>query len=61
VLSGCLTELAGAGIIERTVDVEPPVTVSYRPSASGFALLPALDELAAWAGLNLVKAPPPRR
>jgi DNA-binding HxlR family transcriptional regulator len=57
VLSERLTGLARAGIVERTVDVGPPVSVSYRLSASGLALLPALDELAAWASVNLAKAP----
>ncbi|MFM9920010.1 winged helix-turn-helix transcriptional regulator [Lacisediminihabitans sp. H27-G8] len=57
VLSERLTELVAAGIVERTVDAGPPVSVSYRLSTSGLALLPALDELAAWATSNLAKAP----
>jgi DNA-binding HxlR family transcriptional regulator len=61
VLSERLAELAGAGIVERSVDTGPPVSVSYRLSESGLALLPALDELAAWASLNLAKAPSPAR
>ena len=61
VLSERLTELAGAGIVERAVDAGPPVSVSYCLSASGLALLPALDELAAWASSNLAKASAPAR
>jgi len=56
VLSERLRELTGAGIVERTVDAGPPVSVSYRLSESGLALLPALDGLAAWASANLAKA-----
>lgn len=56
VLSERLTELAGAGIVTRTVDPGPPVSVSYCLTASGLALLPVLDELAAWASSNLAKA-----
>jgi DNA-binding HxlR family transcriptional regulator len=56
VLSERLTELAGAGIVERAVDAGPPVSVSYRLTASGLALLPALNELGAWASRNLAKA-----
>lgn len=55
VLSERLTELAGAGIVDRTVEVGPPVSVSYCLTASGLALLPALDEIAAWANSNLSK------
>lgn len=61
VLSERLSELAGAGIVERSVDTGPPISVSYRLSASGLALLPALDELAAWASVNLAKASSPTR
>ncbi len=56
VLSERLTELAGAGIVERAVVVGPPVSVSYRLTASGLSLLPVLDELALWANDNLAKA-----
>ena len=59
VLSERLTELAGAGIVDRAVDAGPPVSVSYRLSASGLALLPALNELAAWSSKNLAKADHP--
>ena len=53
VLSERLVELAGAGLIERTVDPGPPLAVSYALTTSGKALLPALDELTSWATENL--------
>ena len=45
VLSERLTELAGAGIVERTVDDGPPVSVSYRLFASGLECFPRLTKL----------------
>jgi DNA-binding HxlR family transcriptional regulator len=53
VLSERLTELTGAGLIQRTVDEGPPIAVAYALTATGKALLPALDELTAWASENL--------
>jgi DNA-binding HxlR family transcriptional regulator len=53
VLSDRLAELADAGLVVRTVDPGPPVTVSYALSASGEGLLPILDQLGAWASANL--------
>lgn len=53
VLSARLTDLGVAGLVLRQVDAGPPIAVSYRLSASGEALLPALRELAAWAAANL--------
>jgi DNA-binding HxlR family transcriptional regulator len=53
VLSERLSELTGAGLIERSVDEGPPITVSYTLTASGAALLPALNELTTWASENL--------
>ena len=53
VLSDRLAELADAGLVVRTVDPGPPVTVSYALSASGDGLLPILDQLGAWASANL--------
>ncbi|MGI8667043.1 MAG: winged helix-turn-helix transcriptional regulator [Jatrophihabitans sp.] len=38
---------------ELRVDEGPPVTVDYRLTASGEALLPALEELTSWAASNL--------
>jgi DNA-binding HxlR family transcriptional regulator len=53
VLSERLVELTGAGLLERTVDPGPPLSVSYSLTESGKALLPALDELTTWAAQNL--------
>jgi DNA-binding HxlR family transcriptional regulator len=55
VLSDRLNELAEAGLVQRTVDEGPPVAVEYRLTASGQALLPALDALSTWAAANLPK------
>jgi DNA-binding HxlR family transcriptional regulator len=49
VLSERLTELGRAGLVTRTVDVGPPVAVSYQLTESGRALLPAMRELIRWA------------
>ncbi|MDI9917180.1 helix-turn-helix domain-containing protein [Rhodococcus sp. IEGM 1379] len=56
VLSDRLSELAGAGLVVRTVDAGPPVSVEYQLTASGQALLPALNELTTWAAENLPAA-----
>ncbi len=53
VLSDRLSELTAAGLVERTVEAGPPVGVSYALTASGAALSPVLDQLAAWASDNL--------
>ncbi|WP_213813914.1 helix-turn-helix domain-containing protein [Glaciihabitans sp. dw_435] len=53
VLSERLVELATAGLVERSVDVGPPVAVSYGLTESGLALLPAMNELTTWARHNL--------
>jgi DNA-binding HxlR family transcriptional regulator len=53
VLSERLTELAGAGLVQRTVAEGPPVAVRYALTPAGQALLPALRELTAWAEKNL--------
>ncbi|MCJ0901951.1 helix-turn-helix domain-containing protein [Rhodococcus sp. ARC_M6] len=56
VLSERLTELAGAGLVVRSVDAGPPIAVEYQLTASGHALLPALNELTTWATENLPAA-----
>lgn len=56
VLSDRLAELAGAGLVRRSVDAGPPVAVSYSLTESGTALLPALTELTTWARTNLTLA-----
>jgi DNA-binding HxlR family transcriptional regulator len=53
VLSERLTELAGAGLVLRTVDTGPPVAVGYTLTPAGTALLPALRELTTWSTTNL--------
>ncbi len=53
VLSERLTELCGAGLIQRSVDEGPPIAVDYRLTPAGQALLPALSELTTWATENL--------
>ena len=53
VLSERLTELAAKGLVARTVDDGPPVSVAYALTPSGSALTPALNELISWARKNL--------
>ncbi|MFG1704384.1 winged helix-turn-helix transcriptional regulator [Nonomuraea sp. M3C6] len=53
VLSDRLSELTKEGLIARTVDEGPPVTVSYELTASGRALIPALGQIAQWAQEHL--------
>jgi DNA-binding HxlR family transcriptional regulator len=53
VLSDRLAELADAGLVVRTVDAGPPITVSYALTESGQDLLPILDQLGNWASVNL--------
>lgn len=53
VLSDRLSELAGVGLVVRTVGAGPPVAVEYELTTAGHGLLPALSELTAWAAENL--------
>jgi DNA-binding HxlR family transcriptional regulator len=53
VLSERLAELCKAGLVLRSVDEGPPVSVDYRLTPAGAALLPALNELTSWAAGNL--------
>ncbi|WP_214102876.1 winged helix-turn-helix transcriptional regulator [Acrocarpospora catenulata] len=53
VLSDRLCELAAAGLITRTVDEGPPVTVSYALTPNGQALMPALEQISHWAQEHL--------
>jgi DNA-binding HxlR family transcriptional regulator len=57
VLSDRLTELAVAGLIERSVTDARPPGVSYGLTAQGRALIPILEQLARWAGTNLGQVP----
>ena len=53
VLSDRLAELAEVGLVARTVDAGPPITVSYALTPSGRGLLPILGQLGDWASANL--------
>jgi DNA-binding HxlR family transcriptional regulator len=53
VLSDRLTELARAGLVQRSVDEGPPVAVSYQLTEAGASLRPVLDQLATWAATAL--------
>jgi DNA-binding HxlR family transcriptional regulator len=53
VLSERLADLAGGGLITRTVRDGPPVTVTYQLTDRGLTLIPALDLIARWAHDNL--------
>ncbi|HEX4191327.1 MAG TPA: helix-turn-helix domain-containing protein [Marmoricola sp.] len=52
-LSDRLAELSRAGLVARTVDEGPPLSVQYALTESGQAISPALQELSAWAQQNL--------
>jgi DNA-binding HxlR family transcriptional regulator len=49
VLSERLSELQEAGLIVRSVEPGPPVSVSYELTNTGKALIPAMQALSAWA------------
>jgi DNA-binding HxlR family transcriptional regulator len=53
VLSDRLADLAEGGLITRTVDAGPPVSVTYELTERGRALMPALEQIALWAKDNL--------
>jgi DNA-binding HxlR family transcriptional regulator len=53
VLSDRLSDLAAGGLVVRTVDEGPPLAVSYALTDSGRALMPALNQIAAWAREHL--------
>ena len=52
-LSERLVELAEAGLVSRSVEGGPPIAVRYALTPAGLALLPAMNELSAWAAANL--------
>jgi DNA-binding HxlR family transcriptional regulator len=52
-LSDRLGALTEAGLVIRTVDEGPPVSVTYELTDSGRALLPALEEISRWAEKHL--------
>jgi DNA-binding HxlR family transcriptional regulator len=49
VLSDRLGALTNAGLVTRTVDDGPPVSVAYELTDAGRALLPALEQISRWA------------
>jgi DNA-binding HxlR family transcriptional regulator len=53
VLSDRLAGLVGAGLVTRTVSEGPPVAVTYELTASGRALVPALEQISLWAQEHL--------
>jgi DNA-binding HxlR family transcriptional regulator len=53
VLSNRLSCLTGAGLITRTVDEGPPISVTYALTGAGHALMPSLDQIARWAEQHL--------
>jgi DNA-binding HxlR family transcriptional regulator len=55
VLSERLSGLADAGLVTRTVDEGPPLSVAYELTDSGRALLPALEEISRWAEKHLLR------
>jgi DNA-binding HxlR family transcriptional regulator len=53
VLSDRLSGLAAGGLVTRTVDEGPPLSVSYALTDSGRALMPALEQISLWATEHL--------
>src|SRR3954468_4401479 len=49
VLSERLSALAAGGLVTRTVDEGPPLSVTYALTESGQALMPALEQISIWA------------
>jgi DNA-binding HxlR family transcriptional regulator len=48
-LSTRLNDLAEAGLVTRTVDEGPPLSVAYALTDAGHALIPALSQISRWA------------
>jgi len=53
VLSARLVDLTRGGLISRTVDEGPPLSVTYELTDRGRTLMPALEQIALWASDNL--------
>jgi DNA-binding HxlR family transcriptional regulator len=53
VLSDRLSALTAAGLVSRTVDEGPPLSVAYALTERGRALIPALEALGRWADEHL--------
>ena len=52
-LSDRLSALTNAGLVTRTVDEGPPLSVAYALTDAGRALLPALEQIGRWAEEHL--------
>jgi DNA-binding HxlR family transcriptional regulator len=52
-LTKCLVELEGAGLVHREQYLEIPPRVEYSLTEQGLTLLPALDELYRWADAQM--------
>ena len=52
-LSDRLAELGDAGLVTRTVNDGPPLSVTYELTPAGSALLPALEQVGRWAAAHL--------
>jgi DNA-binding HxlR family transcriptional regulator len=59
-LSTRLATLTEAGLITRTVDEGPPLSVAYALTEAGHALIPALSRISRWAEDYLPEHAPPR-
>lgn len=57
VLSERLAELMRSGLVQREVQVGPPLSTTYRLTEAGNELVPALVALTGWARANLRPAP----
>lgn len=57
VLSDRLSQLTEVGLVVRTVEAGPPVSVSYRLTDAGRALVPALEQISRWADEHLPADP----
>jgi DNA-binding HxlR family transcriptional regulator len=56
-LSTRLAGLADAGLVTRTVDEGPPLSVAYELTDVGLALIPALAQISRWAEVHLPVTP----
>jgi DNA-binding HxlR family transcriptional regulator len=55
-LSDRLSALCDAGLVTRTVEEGPPISVAYELTDAGRALLPALEQISRWAEEHLPAA-----
>ena len=57
-LSDRLRALCNAGLVTRSVDEAPPISVAYELTDAGRALLPALEQIRRWAEEHLPATEP---